>query len=75
MGALSPASGSVSRALVVFQFALSIGIIAGTVIALQQVHYMRSQSLGFDQEQVLVLPFNWEQAVQDRYETPALLRR
>jgi putative ABC transport system permease protein len=57
------------RSLVVFQFALSIGIIAGTVVALQQIHYMRSQSLGFDQEQILVLPFNWEQAVQDRYET------
>ena len=57
------------RILVVFQFALSIGIIAGTVVAWQQLDFMRSQSLGFDQEQILVLPFNWDQGVQERYET------
>lgn len=57
------------RGLVVFQFTLSIGIIAGTAIALQQVHYMRSQNLGFDQDQVAVVPFYWEQVVQERYDT------
>ena len=57
------------RSLVVFQFALSIGIIAGTVVAWQQLDYMRSRHLGFDQEQILVLPFNWEQVVVERFET------
>ncbi len=57
------------RGLVVLQFTLSIGIIAGTVIALQQVHFMRSQNLGFEKEQIAVIPFYWEQLVQERYET------
>lgn len=60
---------SLRRGLVVFQFALSIAIIACTLIVQNQLRYMRSQSLGFDQEQILVLPFNWDSAVLDRYET------
>ncbi|HMB92618.1 MAG TPA: FtsX-like permease family protein, partial [Rhodothermales bacterium] len=60
---------SLRRGLVVFQFALSIAIIAGTFVAMQQLRFMRNQRLGFDQEQVLVLPFNWDQAVLDTYET------
>lgn len=62
-------AGVLRRGLVVLQFTLSIGIIAGTVIALQQVHHMRSQNLGFEQNQIAVIPFYWEQLVQERYET------
>ncbi len=57
------------RGLVVFQFTLSIAIISGTVIAVQQLDHMRGQSLGFDQEQIAVIPFSWDSVVQDRYET------
>ena len=62
-------SGRIRQALVVFQFALSIAIIAGTIVARQQLQYMQSRDLGFEGEQVLVLPFNWERAVIDQYET------
>jgi len=60
---------SLRQGLVVFQFTLSILIAASTVIALQQIGHMRGHSLGFDQEQILVMPFYWDKAVLDRYET------
>ena len=43
------------RGLVVFQFAASIALIAGTLIVYQQIRYMRAQDLGIDLEQVLVV--------------------
>jgi len=52
----STASGAfVRKALVAVQFAISIGLIAGTVVVNQQLEYMRSRDLGFDQEQMLVV--------------------
>ncbi len=44
------------RGLVVVQFALSISLIAGTLLMTQQLDFMRTKSLGFDKEQVVVLP-------------------
>ncbi|TDI73746.1 MAG: ABC transporter permease [Bacteroidetes bacterium] len=43
------------QGLVVFQFAISIALIAGTGIVYNQVEFMRGQDLGFDQEQVLIV--------------------
>jgi putative ABC transport system permease protein len=43
------------KGLIVGQFAASILLIAGTIIVYNQVHYMRSQSLGADINQTLVL--------------------
>ncbi len=50
-------SGSLSlrKALVVFQFSLSIVLIIATIVALQQLHYMQSHDLGFNKEQVLAI--------------------
>ncbi|GAB4029114.1 ABC transporter permease [Spirosoma jeollabukense] len=42
--------------LVVFQFTISIVMIVGTLVVYQQLQYMRHTQLGFNQEQVLVLP-------------------
>ena len=47
---------SLRKLLVVFQFTLSVLLIIATIIALQQLHFMQSQSLGFNQEQVLAVP-------------------
>lgn len=41
--------------LVVFQFTVSIILIAGTIIIYNQVEYMRNKNIGFKKEQVLVL--------------------
>ena len=43
------------RILVVFQFVMSLALITGTLAVYQQVAFMRSQSLGFDIDQVLVV--------------------
>ena len=44
------------KALVVFQFGVSIVLIVGTVVVHSQLDYMRHKNLGFDQEQVVVVP-------------------
>jgi putative ABC transport system permease protein len=51
------ASGSLSlrNVLVLFQFAISIILIFGTVIILQQLHYIENKKLGFNKEQVLII--------------------
>jgi putative ABC transport system permease protein len=56
------------QGLVVFQFAITIALVAGTAVVYMQLRYMRSQPLGFDQEQVLVVDFNADTAVQERVE-------
>lgn len=43
------------KGLVVFQFAISTILIAGTLLVYQQVNYMRDQDLGVDMEQVMVV--------------------
>ena len=42
------------KGLVVFQFAVSIGLVAGAVVVQQQLHFLQSKNLGFDQERVVV---------------------
>ncbi len=44
------------KALVVFQFGISIILMIGTVVVYNQLDYMRNKKLGFDQEQVVVVP-------------------
>ena len=42
------------KGLVVFQFVISICLIAGTLVVYNQLDYLQEVSLGFDKEQVLV---------------------
>lgn len=42
--------------LVVFQFSISIILIAGTFIIYQQMQFMQTKNLGFDKDQIIVLP-------------------
>lgn len=54
----SPVSASgtwIRRGLVVFQFAISVALIAGTFIVHSQLGFVLNRSLGFDKEQVLVI--------------------
>ncbi|MFC2096531.1 ABC transporter permease [Bacteroidota bacterium] len=41
--------------LVVFQFAISIGIIIATIIVYNQLNYMQNKKLGFEKENVIVI--------------------
>lgn len=44
------------RSLVVFQFVVSIILIIGTMSVYRQLHFMKNKDLGFDGEQVVVIP-------------------
>ncbi len=57
------------QALVVAQFAISIMLIAGTAVVYTQLNYMRSQALGFKQDQMLVIDFRFDGTVQEKIET------
>jgi putative ABC transport system permease protein len=43
------------RSLVVFQFVISVTLVLGTLIVMDQLRYMQEQSLGFTTEEVLIL--------------------
>ena len=46
------------KSLVAFQFAISIGLLACTAVVVQQMDFVQSTDLGFDQEQMLILDLN-----------------
>ena len=53
--------GSLTRkSLIVFQFAISVFLIAVTIVMWSQYNFLRSHKLGFDSQQVLYLPSNTE---------------
>ena len=45
------------KGLVVFQFVLSIVLIAGTIVISRQIHYMLTKDLGFDRGNLVYIPF------------------
>ncbi|MEO0874340.1 MAG: ABC transporter permease, partial [Bacteroidota bacterium] len=48
-------SSSVRNGLVVFQFATSVVLIAGTFVIYQQMNYILNKELGFDKDQVVII--------------------
>ena len=56
------------KALVVFQFTLSIALIAGTLIVYFQMSHLLDKDLGFDKEQMMVLDYNYDGIVNQRSE-------
>ncbi len=49
--------GGVRKSLVVVQFALSIMLIVGTAITYKQLHFLNNTELGYDNSQVITLPY------------------
>ncbi len=43
------------KVMIIFQFTVSVALIAGTIIVYKQLHFMRNKTLGFDKEQTLVV--------------------
>ncbi|MGB3860574.1 MAG: ABC transporter permease [Candidatus Aminicenantaceae bacterium] len=58
------ANAMLRKALVIFQFALSIVFIIGTGIIYDQLRFIRNRDLGFDKEQIVVLPMGDPRARQ-----------
>jgi putative ABC transport system permease protein len=48
-------NGRLRRVLVIFQFAVSILLIIGTLIMYRQINYMINKDVGFNKEQVIVI--------------------
>ncbi len=61
-------SGGVNlrKGLVIFQFSLSIILIAGTIIVYSQMNHLLNKNLGFDKEQMLVLDYNYDEVVNEK---------
>lgn len=53
--AVSKSGAWIRRGLVVFQFAISVALIAGTFIVHNQLGFVLKRQLGFDKEQILVV--------------------
>jgi putative ABC transport system permease protein len=51
----SSSNGKLRRVLVVFQFAVSILLIIGTLIMNRQIRYMLNKDVGFNKEQLIVI--------------------
>lgn len=58
------------KVLVVGQFSLSIALIIGTAVTFSQLDYVKTQDLGFDEEQVIVAPLR----VQELRQAPEALK-
>ncbi|MEZ4945486.1 MAG: FtsX-like permease family protein [Cyclobacteriaceae bacterium] len=56
------------KVLVVFQFTLSIALIAGTIIVYSQMSHLLDKDLGFDKERMLVLDYNYDDQVNAKME-------
>lgn len=52
------------KALITFQFAVSIIMIVGTLVILEQLEYIGNKKLGFDKEQLVVIRLPDNEAVQ-----------
>ena len=65
----SPQGNTLRKGLVVFQFSLSIAMIASTIVVYHQLGYMFNKDMGFAKEQQLILDFNWDGTVLGNAET------
>ncbi|KAA8476811.1 putative ABC transport system permease protein [Arcticibacter tournemirensis] len=59
---------SFRKVLVVFQFTLSVALIAATAIVYSQLKYVNRHDLGFQKDQMLVLNFEGDEKVQQNIE-------
>jgi len=51
-------SGIARKVLVVIQFTISIGLIIGTMVVFNQLSYLKNADLGFEKENIMVVPIN-----------------
>ena len=70
-GKFNPSGEGISlrKALVVFQFTLSIALIAGTIIVYTQLKYLNRHNLGFQKDQMVIVNFEGDEKVQQNIET------
>ena len=59
-------SQTLRKSLIIFQFVISVFLIIATVVILKQLDYIRNKDLGYNKEQVLVLPVDGK--LQEQYD-------
>jgi putative ABC transport system permease protein len=52
------------KSLIIFQFFISVLLIASTFIMQKQLNFIQNKNLGYNRDQILVLPFDWK--MQDK---------
>ncbi len=67
-GAAKGSAFSLRQMLVVFQFTISIALIAGTLIINKQVHYLKHADLGIVTDQLMVIPVD-DRGLQKRIQS------
>jgi putative ABC transport system permease protein len=63
----SPKGNLIRRSLVVFQFTITIALVASILIISQQMNFIKNKSLGFDGHAVVEVNFYGEDAVRGHY--------
>ncbi|MBD0332334.1 MAG: ABC transporter permease [Chitinophagaceae bacterium] len=59
-------SATLRKSLIVLQFVISIFLIIATIIILQQLSYIKNKNLGYNKEQIVVLPV--DRQISERYD-------
>lgn len=57
---ISGSGGGLRKSLIVFQFVISVFLIIATIVVLQQVSFIQHKEMGYDREQVVVLPVDYK---------------
>ncbi|MCW3119740.1 MAG: FtsX-like permease family protein, partial [Chitinophagaceae bacterium] len=57
---VSSSSGGLRKSLIVFQFVISVFLVIATIIVIKQVSFIQHKELGYDREQVVVLPVDYK---------------
>jgi putative ABC transport system permease protein len=64
---LSKKGNAIRKTLVVFQFTVTIALIASILIISEQMHFIRNKSLGFNDHAVIEVNFNGQSGVNRAY--------
>lgn len=57
---ISHSGGRIRKMLIVFQFVIAVFLITATIIVLKQVSFIQRKDLGYNREQVMVLPVDYK---------------
>ena len=58
----------IRKTMVIFQFAISLLLIIGTIVIHRQINFMQNQSLGFNKNQKVVIPVEGGASITSNYE-------
>ncbi len=53
---VSSSGGGLRKSLIVFQFVISVFLVIATIVVLRQVSFIQNKQMGYDRDQVLVMP-------------------